>query len=428
MKTRPLAWWLFWTSFCLILYTYIGFPLLVAARGLLRSRPVKLGSSDTPLVSLIIAAYNEAPVIKKKIDNTLALDYPRDCLEIVVASDGCDDGTPELVMEYNLPVIKLLRLPRQGKNLTLNDAVAVARGDVLVFTDADSMLAPDSLRYLVAPLSDAAVGGVAGDYRHDTAAKGGASERTYWQFERRLKALQCRVDSMTSAWGPIFAIRRELFQPIPPGVTDDYFTSAQVLAAHRRLVFEPRAVAVGPVADSARQEFRRKVRIITAGLRGVWKMRQLFNPLEYGFLAVQIFSHKFLRRLMVIPLVLLSLTAPFLGAHGWFYKLAALGQFAFHGAAALGFVLRNTSLGQLKLLRLPFFFDMVYTAAAVALVNLFSGARHDIWKTQPYPPYGRYSKPGEPELKERLSILVPQLVVPLPDQVSDPPVDISNLG
>ncbi|MBI1879540.1 MAG: glycosyltransferase [Chloroflexi bacterium] len=170
----------------------------MALRAFVWPRPVKR-ALGTPRVSIIIAAYNEASIIIQKLDNALALDYPHDCLEIVVASDGSDDGTDDLVAQYGAPQVKLLSLPRQGKNLTLNAAVAEANGDILVFTDADSMFAPDALHHLIAPFNDEEVGGVAGDYRHDTGAAGGANERDYWSFERTLKWLQSRAGSMTSA-------------------------------------------------------------------------------------------------------------------------------------------------------------------------------------------------------------------------------------
>jgi cellulose synthase/poly-beta-1,6-N-acetylglucosamine synthase-like glycosyltransferase len=393
MQYTPI-WWIFWGSLSIIVYSYVGFPLLVALRAWLWPAPVKR-ATHTPRVSVVLAAHNEAQVITRKLDNTLALNYPRECLEMVVASDGSDDDTADLVAKYAAPQVKLLRLPRGGKNRALNAAVAAARGEILVFTDADAMFRLDALRHLVAPFSDPQVGGVAGDYRHATNVVEGANERSYWDFERRLKGWQSCADSMTSAWGPIYAIRRSLFKPIPAGVTDDYFISAQVLAAHRRLIFEPRAAASGPVATSTQAEFRRKVRIISAGLRGVWEMRALLNPLEYGLLAVQVFSHKLLRRLMVIPLLLLGISAPALWQSGWFYRLITLGQLVLHGAAALGFLLRGTHWGQSKLLRLPFFFDMVYTAAAVALVALLRGARHDMWES------GGQNPPGHCPARER---------------------------
>lgn len=382
-KTRRTpAWWLFWGSVGLILYTYIGFLLVVALRGLLWPRSVRRGS-DTPKLSIIIAAYNEAEVILEKLENTFTLNYPRSCMEIIVASDGSDDGTNELVAQYEAPEVRLLALPRRGKNHAINAAVAVASGDILVFTDADSMLIPDALCHLIAPFSDVKVGGVGGDYLYATDVIEGEGERTYWGYERMLKQLQSRADSMTSATGQFYAIRRSLYIPIPIGaVQDDYFISSQALVTHHRLIFEPRAIAYGPIADSAEAEFRRKVRNTTRGLFSVWQVRSLLNPLKYGFLSIQIFSHKILRRLMFVPILTLAITAPALWRHSWLYKLATVCQFGFHGASLLGFLLRNTRTGQLKILSLPFFFNMTYAAVVVALINMLSGQQHDVWTPQ----------------------------------------------
>lgn len=378
---KTAGFWVFWGSIGLILYTYIGFPVIMALRGLLRPKSVQ-GGADTPSVTMIIAAHNEEAVIVKKLDNTFALDYPRSQIEVIVASDGSDDMTNLLVADYDAPEVRLLALPRQGKNRTLNEAVAAARGDILVFSDADSMLAPDALRHLVAPFADAEVGGVGGDFHYADEHDEGTGERTYWSLDRSLKQLQSRAGSMTSATGQIYALRRKLFTALPVGVTDDFFISIQAPANHQRLVFEPRAVATGSVATSSGAEFRRKVRVMTAGLRGVWLMRRLLNPLNYGFFAVQLLTHKVLRRLMVVPIALLALSAPFLWQRGWLYKLATIGQAGLHGAATLGWLLRDTKPGRSKLLSLPFFFDMVNVAALAAVANLVRGERHDIWVPQ----------------------------------------------
>ena len=374
-------WWLFWGAGCLIIYTYIGFPLILALRGLLRPKPFKRGQ-ETPLVSLIIVAYNEAPVIVKKLDNARSLEYPRDRLEIIVASDGSDDGMNELVAAYGSDQVRLLVLPRQGKNRSLNAAVATAQGEILVFSDADSMLAPDALRHLVAPFDDPGVGGVGGDYSYTTNTEEGAGERAYWNLDRVLKRLQSRAENMTSATGQIYAIRRTLFKPVPMSVTDDFYTSVQVVSAHRRLVFEPRAMARGPVAASSNAEFKRKVRVMTRGLNGVRLSSHLLNPFEYGFFAIQLLSHKVLRRLMAIPLFVLAATAPLLWARGRFYRIATLLQFGFHGAALVGFLARGTRIGKLKIFSLPFFFDMVNIASLVAAANVLRGKRQDVWVTQ----------------------------------------------
>lgn len=378
---RTFNWWLFWSAVCVIVYTYIGFPIILALRGLLRPKPFKRGP-ETPLVSLIIVAYNEAPVIIKKLDNARSLDYPRDRLEIILASDGSDDGMNELVTAYNSDQVRLLILSRQGKNRTLNAAVATAQGEILVFSDADSMLAPDALRHLVAPFADPEVGGVGGNFCYATNTDEGTGERAYWNVDRVLKQLQSRAENMTSATGQIYAIRRTLFKPVPMSVTDDFYTSVQVVSAHRRLVFEPLAVARGPVAASSNAEFQRKVRVMTRGLNGVRLSSHLLNPFQYGFFAIQLLSHKVLRRLMAIPLFVLAATAPLLWARGRFYRVATLLQLGLHGAALVGLLARGSRISKLKLFSLPFFFDMVNIASLVAAINVLRGKRQDIWVTQ----------------------------------------------
>jgi glycosyltransferase involved in cell wall biosynthesis len=377
MKRPAVPLVLFWGAFGALVYGYVGFPLLSALRALLAPRPVRRDEGYRPAVSLLVAAHNEEAVIAQKLDNTRALHYPQHLVEIIVASDGSDDRTAELVEGYGDAGVRLIRLPRGGKNRALNAAVAAASNEILVFSDADSVLAPDALAQLVAPFADPAVGGVGGDFRY--ARRGGRGERDYWSIDRALKRWQSQAWSMTSATGQLYAMRRALVRPIPDGVTDDFFASVQAPLAGKRLVFEPRAVASGPAAPPARAEFRRKVRVITAGLRGVWRVRAGLNPRTHGLFAVQLFSHKVLRRLNVLPLLLISLTSPLLWRRGPLYRLAALATAAVHTLGALGLVLRDTRLGRTRLLSLPFFFELVNGAVLAALLGLARGERHDTW-------------------------------------------------
>lgn len=391
---------LFWGAVALIVYTYLLFPALVFLRGLLWRRPYKQ-AEITPQVSLIIAAYNEANSIEAKLANILSLDYPRDRLEVIVASDGSNDGTEAIVRGYAGQGIKLLALPRQGKAPALNAAVAASSGEILVFSDANSMYAPDALRALVRPFADPKVGGVAGNqcYLSKTLRAGrigkekqsgltSAGEQGYWNFDRLLKQFESQAGNTISATGAIYAIRRALFQAVPGGVTDDFVTSTRVIAQGYRLVFAPEAVVYEPVAASGEVEFGRKVRVISRGLRGVIEMRALLNPFRYGFYAWQLFSHKVLRRLVVFPLLVLFLVSPLLWLKGWFYQAATLAQVGFYGCALLGMALGGTRLSRLKLFTFPFFFCMVNAASLLATLNILRGQRIERWETQ------RQSEPG----------------------------------
>lgn len=375
---------LFWGAVALIGYTYVLFPALVALRGRLLRRPYKT-AEITPSISMIIAAYNEARGIASRIDNILSLDYPREQLEVVIASDGSSDGTEAIVRRYADRGVRLLSLPRQGKITALNAAVAAATGEILVFSDANSIYAPEALRALARPFADPEVGGVAGDQQYLPQRSAGITsdgEQGYWSFDRKLKQSQSRAGNVISATGAIYAIRRALFRPIPPGVTDDFVASTSVIAQGYRLVLAPDAIAYESAADSSGVEFGRKVRVITQGLRSVQVMRELFNPFRYGFYALQLFSHKVLRRLMVFPLLLVALVSPLLWGRGAFYQAATVAQAAFYGCALLGLLLGGTRLGRLKILTIPFFFCMVNAAALLATLNVLRGRRIERWETQ----------------------------------------------
>ncbi|MCA9963679.1 MAG: glycosyltransferase family 2 protein [Anaerolineales bacterium] len=374
---------LFWGSVGLIIYTYLIYPVIVFFRGIFSAKPYKT-ADITPKVSMIIAAYNEANSIGAKLDNVLALDYPREQLEVLVASDGSNDGTNEIVARYAQHGIRLLALPRAGKAPALNAAVKESTGEILVFSDANSMYREDAIRGLVRPFADPEVGGVAGNqtYRKNGASSSGDGERGYWNFDQFLKKAQSRAGNAISATGAIYAIRRSLFMTVPDGVTDDFVTSTRVIAQGFRLVYAPDAVAYEAVAKSGKAEFGRKVRVMTRGLNSVLTMRELLNPFRYGFYSFQIFSHKVLRRLVAFPLLLLFVVSPLLWPLGIIYQLATLGQVAFYGLGAVGWLFSEKRFANSKLFTIPFFFIMVNYSAMLATINVIRGRRIDRWETQ----------------------------------------------
>jgi len=382
---------IFWAAVFVIVYTYVLFPALIYLRGRFFPRPHQEAECE-PVASILIAAHNEAHHIPAKLENLLSQDYPAEKLEIIVASDGSTDETNALVQNYAGRGVRLLALPRVGKAEALNAAVAAATGEVLVFSDANSLLVPGALRALLRPLADPAVGGVAGNQCYlprGATSLSADGERSYWNFDRALKQLESRAGNVISATGSLYAIRRELFLPVPEGVTDDFITSTAVILQGSRLVFAPEAVTFEPIAPSSRLEFRRKLRISTRGLQAVLVRRALLNPLRYGFYAVQLFSHKVLRRLVAFPLLVLLLVTPFLWNAGLFYRLALLGQLGFYGLALLGLVLHFPTRGLprpwaklSKLFSLPFYFCMVNVASLWAALNVISGRRIAQWEPQ----------------------------------------------
>jgi glycosyltransferase involved in cell wall biosynthesis len=376
----------FWLATALVAWTYVGFPVATVVRARWRPRPI-LRAAIEPSVSVVLAAHDEAASIGPRVDDLLAQDYPADRLDVVIASDGSVDGTVALARRRADPRVVVLDLPRVGKAAALNAAVAASRGEILVFTDANTTFLPGAIRALVAPFADPTVGGVAGDQVYaradvpgaDTGA--GVGERRYWDIDRLLKLSESAGGSVISATGAIYAIRRTCFRAVPDGVTDDFATSVQVVAQGLRLVFEPEARAVEPVAGSSRLEYRRKVRIMTRGLRGVARHRGLLDPRRHGYYAIQIITHKVLRRLMVVPLLVIAAVTPGLWAHGPIYRLALLSQAALYGLGSVGLALRDHPAGRRPWFAIPAFFMLVNGASLHALVNLLTGRRIDRWAT-----------------------------------------------
>ena len=384
----------FWASTALVGFTYFGAPLVILARGALRPRPVRAAPGE-PAVSVVIAARNEAASIGARLANLAAVEYPPECLEVVVASDGSEDDTVAIARSADLGERRflVLDLDRVGKADALNAAVAETTGEIVVFTDANTAFAPDAIRALVAPFADPEVGGVAGNqvYTRGDGAPDARGERSYWNFDRLMKRAESAAGSTVSATGAIYALRREVVPRILAGVTDDFFTSTAVIAAGRRLVFAEDAVAYEPPAESGGKEYGRKVRIISRGFRGVLARRELLDPRRTGFYAFQLGWHKVLRRLMAVPVIAIGATSLSLARSSGFFRLLATVQAAAYGLAATGLVAPASRVGRSRPAALAAFFVLVNTASLHAAVNVLRGHRIERW--DPARPAGTAGQP-----------------------------------
>jgi cellulose synthase/poly-beta-1,6-N-acetylglucosamine synthase-like glycosyltransferase len=378
---------LFWTCVGYVLYVYALFPLLVLLRGRVARKPYACGAV-TPSVTVVIAARNEEASIGERIENLLSLDYPPELLDVVIASDGSDDRTDDIVRRGTNGRVRLVAPGRVGKPEALNAAVRRATGEVLVFSDANSVFRADAIRQLVAPLADPAVGGVAGNqvYLPPGAGDGDASvvgEQQYWDLDRSLKRAESDAGSVSGATGAIYAIRRELFTPLRGDVSnDDLLESLGVVVQGRRLVFAPDAIAYEHVAETTRITFERRVRVMVGGFRCLWVLRRLMNPFRHGFFAVQLLTRKVLLRTMVIPLAALSILAPLLWSEGLVYRLAVVGEIEFYVLAVLGVLLRDAPTGKKRMFALPAYFCLVNVASAKALLQMARGERYERWEPQ----------------------------------------------
>jgi cellulose synthase/poly-beta-1,6-N-acetylglucosamine synthase-like glycosyltransferase len=287
---------LFWLCVLGIFYVYAGYPLLLTLFALLRPRP-KAYPSHLPAVTLLVAAYNEQEVIAAKLENCLALDYPRERLQILAAADGSDDRTVGIVRSFAGRGVELSYAPeRRGKMAAINRAMSLVRGEIVVFSDANNFYEPSTLRELVRPFSDPSVGAVAGSKR--VAAEGSAlsgADSLYWKYESFIKQQETRLGCCTGVSGEVFALRRDLFEPPPEKViNDDFFLALSVISKGCRLVYAPEARSRETAAPDEKAELVRRTRII-AGRYQILGMSLGRLPCRNPLVVWQIVSHKFMR-------------------------------------------------------------------------------------------------------------------------------------
>lgn len=368
-----------WASLTVLAWGYVGYPALVWLVARARRRAVPPGAG-TPSVTLIIPAHNEAAAIRGKLENVLALDYPRDRLEVLVVSDGSTDGTDGIVREYADRGIGLLRQePRAGKTAAENLGAARARGDVLVFSDATTIYRPDAIRMLVRHFSDPEVGCVGGEERFvaDPANPLAARMGVFWRFECFLRRQESAARTLIGVSGCIFAVRRSLYHPLDRHHCEDFMVPLRVVAAGQRVVYEPGAIAYEAAPSTMRAEFARKARIVAIGMATLMSMAHLLNPLGRGWVSVQLFSHKVVRWLSPLALVGLFLTSSALAAVP-LYRGLFVAQVLLYAAAAAGrWVPHRGLLGRGA--GLAYHFCAANAAAVVGAIRFLRGQRGTLW-------------------------------------------------
>jgi cellulose synthase/poly-beta-1,6-N-acetylglucosamine synthase-like glycosyltransferase len=385
---------LFWTGCAVILYTYLGYGLLLALWVRLRcperlQGPPPLAPEDLPSLTLIVPAFNEAPVLSTKLHNCLELDYRRERLEVVFVTDGSSDGSERLLQEQRLPQdfrLRVLHQPqRQGKLAAVERALNGVTSPVTVFSDANAMLNREALINLVKHYADPAVGAVAGEKRVRTGASSraeGVGEGAYWRYESALKRLDAALYSVVGAAGELFSIRTALYESPPPDtLIEDFYLSLRIAMRGRRVAYAPDAYAVEGHSASLREEFKRKVRIAAGGLQAVARLTPLLNPLRYGVLSVQYVSHRVLRWTLAplfLPLVLVANVA-LLQTGRPLYALLLGGQILFYGAALCGWVLEQLGV-KIKLFYIPLYFCLMNYSVYAGALRLLRGKQSVVWE------------------------------------------------
>jgi len=366
---------IFWACLAILVYSYAGYPLLVALVARIRPSGGSAGETPLPSVSILLSVFNEEAVIREKIENFLALDYPPELLELVVVSDGSTDATESLVSGHPCGRVRLLsQTVRQGKTAALNRAVSEATGEILVFTDADSMFRPDALRRLAARFSSADVGLVSGRTLYvDPETGKPLAAGLYRAYEEWIKGHESRAFSIVGADGAIYAMRRELFEPLSPDLINDFVHTIQVAARGRRAVSEPDAVCLEPAADCGADELARQTRIMAQSWHVVVSQLPLLLAAGKTGYVWQLLSHKALRWLSLPLMAGLLLANVVLAASGAGYGVFLAAQLAAYAGAWVGY------RGAGGAFRVLYFFVLLQVSGILGFVGFVRGRRFVTW-------------------------------------------------
>jgi len=370
--------------FCIsaIAYVYFMYPLLVIIMGRLFARPV-VQDEIAPSISVIITAYNEEKGIRAKLENTIALHYPKEKLEIIVASDCSSDQTEDIVRSFESSGVKLHRCSeRLGKTVAQRAAVRESTGEILVLSDATTIYRIDALERIVKNFADPGVGCVAGQliYSQD----GGDIDRnckSYWSFEKLLKQSESSVGTLIGVSGCLYAVRRNCFSNLAPDMIDDFVVATETYLKGLRSVYEPEAVAIETANSRSRDEFRMRVRVIEQTLRALFKYRSVLDPFRHSLFAFQLISHKVLRYAVPFLLIFTLILSTVLIHGPLLYKLLLAAQVIFYLLALAG--LCADRLGRkLGPLSIPYYFVLVNAAVIAASYKFCRGDAQIIWTPQ----------------------------------------------
>lgn len=374
---------LFWACLIVGLYPYAGYPLCVALLAAFRSRPFH-AAAITPRVTIVISAYNEASHIEATVRNKLEQDYPPDRLQVVVASDGSTDDTDVLLARLAQQDQRLAffrQEPRAGKTAALNRLVERADAEIVVFSDANSMYRPDTIRRLVAPFADAEVGYASGRmlYVDPEGSLVGDGCTAYMRYENALRACESAVGSVAGVDGGVDAVRRSLYRPMRPDQLPDFVLPLTVVEQGSRVVYAPDAVLEEETLTSESAEYRMRVRVTLRALWALWDKRSLLNPLRFPLFSWQLASHKLLRYLSFVPLSLAAVVNWLLVPQSALYATLAAGQCCIVLLALLALA-GPRRLRRFSLARYCYYFLLLNWASAVAVGRFLRGEKQVLWQ------------------------------------------------
>jgi len=327
---------------------------------------------------LLIPAYNEEKIIRQKLENALALDYPIDKLEVLLILDGCTDRTKEIAGKFTDRRIRIIeQIPRRGKVSGLNLAVPQARGEILVFTDANSIYKKDAIKMLVRNFADERIGCVCGRLQYINKSVVGKGENLYWSYERFIKTKESQLRALFVVNGSIYAIRKKLYKPVEETLADDFVTPMRIAKEGLGLVYEPEAVTLERTAESAREGLNQKIRIISQGIKASFAMIETIfssGPLR----VFQFLFHKFIRWLAPLFLILIVISNLLLLGN-LFYRIIFFCQILFYLFALIGYFLQEKKIFVL-IFNVPFYFCFVNFASLIALIRFSTGRIKGTWE------------------------------------------------
>lgn len=383
---------LFWLFIFIIFYAYVGYGIVLYMLVKLKrfflksSSPLfpSLQESDLPEVTLMVAAYNEEDYIDEKIKNSLLLLYPKQKLKFLFITDGSDDKTPDIIKKYE--AIKLMHEPaRRGKIAAVERAMPFVESEIVVFTDANTMLNPEAIYNIVRHYQDPTVGAVAGEKRilvEDKDNASGAGEGFYWKYESKLKAWDSELYSVVGAAGELFSIRKSLFEPVPADtLIEDFYLTLTIAKKGYRVIYEPEAYALEGPSASVGDELKRKIRIAAGGIQAIVRLRSLLNIFKYGLLSFQYISHRVLRWTLaplVLPLILLLNITLAQSGNAFYQSILAL-QIVFYLLAVGGYFMAKRDI-KIKAFFIPYYFCMMNYAVYRGMIRYSKGSQSVLWE------------------------------------------------
>lgn len=382
---------IFWLSLFIVFYTFLGYGFLLSL--LVKIKRKRKGKTIPPVIientlpscSLIIAAFNEESCIRQKIANTLSLIYPREKLTIIFITDGSNDSTPDIVAEY--PEICHLHLPqRNGKIAAVHRAMAQVHTEVVVFTDANTLLNKHALVNICRHYADPNVGAVAGEKRiqiNQEADASSAGEGFYWKYESTLKRWDSELYSVVGAAGELFSVRKDLYKPVKSNaILDDFMISMLIAKEGYRIIYEPHAFAIETASENVTEELKRKIRIAAGGIQSIVWLSALLNIFKYKTLSFQYISHRVLRWTITPFLLILSLFINILLVYknqGTVYEVFLSIQVIFYSMAILGLIFEKRKM-RIKALFIPYYFCVMNYAVLAGIIRYINKSQSAIWE------------------------------------------------